>query len=395
VTGDFRTSRIYRNNRNGTFTLANDFTVITDGNGMGGAIGDYDGDGDLDWFVSSIWDPNGVAEGNWDVTGNRLYRNRGDGTFEDATDAAGVRVGYWGWGSTFQDFDNDGNLDLFHVNGFGRADIPQTAEFVADPSVLFVSNGDGTFTERGAELGVADTDEGRGVVAFDYDGDGDLDLFVHNSEGPGRLYRNDEGNAGNWLDVVLHGRAPNTEGIGARVRVTPTAARSLARRQQLRVAGSRGRTLWLGTARAERCKSRWSGSTARARSRARAGEPSLRRSSSPSPAWNRADRQQRDSHHRLNRGREGRERGRQAPGRCVLTRPRARLLLPGVTAHRRASRPIPAVALPRAAARPRRRPPANAPIAHVRPPTAAAVNTAMTRCAPGRRPSSDPTSTPR
>jgi hypothetical protein len=220
VTGDFRTSRIYRNNRNGTFTLANDFTVITDGNGMGGAIGDYDGDGDLDWFVSSIWDPNGVAEGNWDVTGNRLYRNRGDGTFEDATDAAGVRVGYWGWGSTFQDFDNDGNLDLFHVNGFGRADIPETAEFIADPSVLFVGNGDGTFTERGAALGVADTDEGRGVVAFDYDGDGDLDLFVHNSEGPGRLYRNDEGNAGNWLDVALHGRAPNTEGIGARVRVT-------------------------------------------------------------------------------------------------------------------------------------------------------------------------------
>jgi hypothetical protein len=219
VTGDFRTSRIYRNNRNGTFTLATDFSVITDGNGMGAAIGDYDGDGDLDWFVSSIWDPNGVAEGNWDTTGNRLYRNRGDGTFDDATDAAGVRVGYWGWGSTFQDFDNDGILDLFHVNGFGRADIPQTAEFVADPSVLFVGNGDGTFTERGAELGVADTDEGRGVVAFDYDGDGDLDLFVHNSEGPGRLYRNEEGNAGNWLDVALHGRSPNTEGIGARIRV--------------------------------------------------------------------------------------------------------------------------------------------------------------------------------
>ncbi len=220
VTGDFLTTRVYRNNRNGTFTFATDTSVITDGNGMGAAIGDYDNDGDLDWFVSSIWDPNGVAEGNWDTTGNRLYRNRGDGTFEDATDAAGVRVGYWGWGSTFQDLDNDGDLDLFHVNGFGRADIPQTAEFIADPSRLFVGNGDGTFTERAAELGVADTDEGRGVAAFDYDGDGDLDLFVHNSEGPGRLYRNDGGNAGRWLDVALHGRAPNTEGIGARIRVT-------------------------------------------------------------------------------------------------------------------------------------------------------------------------------
>ena len=136
------------------------------------------------------------------------------------TDAAGVRIGYWGWASTFQDFDNDGDLDLFHVNGFGRPDIPETAEFVADPSVFFVNDGAGAFTEQAAALGVADTDEGRGVSAFDYDRDGDLDLFVHNSEGPGRLYRNDGGNAARWLDVVLHGRAPNTEGIGARIRVT-------------------------------------------------------------------------------------------------------------------------------------------------------------------------------
>ncbi|MFN8644647.1 MAG: CRTAC1 family protein, partial [Candidatus Binatia bacterium] len=220
VTGDFFTSRIYRNNRAGGFVLATDFTVISEGNAMGAAVGDYDGDGDLDWFVSSIWDPNGIAEGNWDVSGNRLYRNRGDGSFDDVTDAAGVREGYWGWASTFQDFDNDGDLDLFHVNGFGTTSIPETAEFVADPSVFFVNDGDGTFVERGAELGVADTDEGRGVVAFDYDADGDLDLFVHNSEAPGRLYRNDGGNAGHWLDVALRGRAPNTEGVGAWVRVT-------------------------------------------------------------------------------------------------------------------------------------------------------------------------------
>ena len=68
VTGDFFTSRIYRNDRAGRFVLATDFDVITDGNAMGAAVGDYDGDGDLDWFVSSVWDPNGVAEGNWDIT---------------------------------------------------------------------------------------------------------------------------------------------------------------------------------------------------------------------------------------------------------------------------------------------------------------------------------------
>ena len=65
---------------------------------MGAAIGDFDNDGDLDWFVSSIWDPDGVAEGHWGVTGNRLYRGLGDGVFEDATDAAGVRDGLLGLG---------------------------------------------------------------------------------------------------------------------------------------------------------------------------------------------------------------------------------------------------------------------------------------------------------
>lgn len=220
IAADFGTSRVYRNLRNGTFANATDRTVITDGNGMGAAVGDYDEDGDLDWFVSSIWDPDGVAEGNWDTTGNRLYRNRGDGSFEDATDEAGVRVGYWGWGSTFQDFDNDGHLDLFQVNGFGDSSAHETAEFFADPTRLFVGNGDGTFTERAAELGIADTGEGRGVVAFDYDHDGDLDLFIDN-QGTSRLYRNDGGNAQHWLDVALRGRAPNTEAIGARVRVTP------------------------------------------------------------------------------------------------------------------------------------------------------------------------------
>src|SRR5438105_1464094 len=132
------------------------------------------------------------------------------------TEQAGVRRGWWGWGSTFADLDNDGHLVVFLVNGWNDP----TGPFQADLSRCFVSNGDGTFTERGAELGLADTGEGRGVVAFDYDRDGDLDLFIANNRQAPRPYRNDGCDTGHFLSLRLRGRAPNTEAIGGRVYVT-------------------------------------------------------------------------------------------------------------------------------------------------------------------------------
>ena len=223
VAADFGASRVLLNDGDGTFSDATEPAVITDENGMGAAVGDYDNDGDLDWFVSSIWDPNGVIEGHWRISGNRLYRNDGDGTFTDATDAAGVRFGYWGWGSTFADLDNDGHLDLIHVNGWGPRDVPESTEFHADPARVFLANGDGTFTESAGALGAADTGEGRGVVAFDYDRDGDLDLLYANNSGSPVLLRNDGGNARPSLSVKLLGRGGNREAIGARVRATTGA----------------------------------------------------------------------------------------------------------------------------------------------------------------------------
>ena len=230
VSADFGTSQYYLNNRNGTFTRATS-PVISDENGMGSAVGDYDNDGDLDWFVSSIWSASGVSVGGWGITGNRLYRNRGDGTFEDVTETAGVRQGYWGWGSTLADFNNDGFLDIFHVNGFPS---DSATEFHSDPARLFVSNGNGTFTQRAEELGVADTGQGRGVVCFDYDGDGDLDLFLTNMNETGRLFRNDLPAGSKFLAVRLAGNAPNTQAIGARIFVT---ANGMTQMRELR-AGS-------------------------------------------------------------------------------------------------------------------------------------------------------------
>ncbi len=216
IASDFRTSKVFVNDR-GVFRESTG-SVLTDENGMGAAVGDYDGDGDMDWFVSSVLDPNTFAEGMWGITGNRLYRNDGSGTFTDVSASAGVRNGFWGWGSCFADFDNDGWLDLFHVNGWRNQ-----AEFVADPSVLFMSNGNGTFTEASLGNGLVDNGQGRGVVCFDADRDGDIDIFVANNDDGPSFYMNQVAQTSqpfNYLGVVLVGPSPNTQGIGALITIT-------------------------------------------------------------------------------------------------------------------------------------------------------------------------------
>ena len=214
VTGDFKTSRVFMNRRDGTFADATT-PVISDENGMGAAVGDYDNDGDVDWFVASIFDETGVPNAEWGITGNRMYANRGDGSFDDATDIAGVRRGGWGWGASFVDVDNDGWLDLFQVNGWPF----EVETFLADPSRLFMNAGDGTFLERSSEAGAADTGQGRGVVCFDYDRDGDIDLFITNYRSAPVLLRNDSDNGNAWLTLSLRGPARNVQAIGARVRI--------------------------------------------------------------------------------------------------------------------------------------------------------------------------------
>lgn len=213
MVADFDTSMVFINDGDGTFTNTTDVDVLRDTAGMGSAIGDYDNDGDLDWFVSSIY-YEGTGQ---DPNGNRLYRND-NGQFVDVTNAAGVANGSWGWGACFLDLDNDGNLDLFHTNGW--FDDP-LFNWATDASRAFVANGSGVFTEEANSLGLIDQDQGRGVVCADFDNDGDVDIFVWISSDTigGRLFRNDH-SQNNFLKIKLNGLPPNTAATGARIKVT-------------------------------------------------------------------------------------------------------------------------------------------------------------------------------
>ncbi len=227
IAADFLTSKYYVNERDGTFRDATNREVIVDGNGMGAAVGDYDNDGDLDWFVSSIWsDPDENGEQIF-KHGNRLYRNDG-GEFSDATEEVGVRDGGWGWGSCFADFDNDGHLDLYHTNGWVHVERFASEKYDTDPSRLFISDGAGAFTEISEEAGIADSERGHGIVCADFDNDGDIDIFqMHRNENnAGTLWRN-EGSANNYLKVKLEGRAPNTAAAGARITLTAGGRRQM------------------------------------------------------------------------------------------------------------------------------------------------------------------------
>jgi cytochrome c peroxidase len=219
LSGDFETSQVLINNS----AVFQDVTTseISDENGMGGSVGDYDNDGDLDWFVTSIWNPLDSKGYTGGETGNRLYNNNGSGIFTDKTDQAGVREGYWGWGSCFADFNNDGWLDIFHTNGMtdGRS-ITETSfpQFLDDPNRLFINNKDGSFSERSAELGIQHTAHGRGISCFDFDKDGDVDILIANNGLAPSLYRNNSAVIdGGYLSVQLVGEQKNKQAVGAKI----------------------------------------------------------------------------------------------------------------------------------------------------------------------------------
>jgi hypothetical protein len=212
-------SKVYLNDRGLSFNIS--VSDFTDEGGMGSAVGDYDNDGDFDWFVSSIWHPDKTydvyATGN---SGNRLYNNNGQGVFSDLTDKAGVREGFFGWGACFADFDSDGDLDLFQLNGFGDQETEfgqGYIYFLYDPAVLFLNKGNGSFTEVAFESGIEHTGQGRGVSCLDYDNDGYVDILISNNGSNPTLYKNTVSKVNNYLHVKLEGLPSNSQGVGAKI----------------------------------------------------------------------------------------------------------------------------------------------------------------------------------
>jgi hypothetical protein len=221
VAVDFGGSRLFWNDGDGTFTDGTKAAGVGhDRNGMGSTIGDVDGDGALDWFVSSIAPVEGCSPCATDDIGNHLYLGRGGRTFEDAAESYGVVEGFWGWGTAFFDYDNDADLDLVLATGMNGFWLPLAEPYEMDPMRLWRNDGAPPMAEVSAEVGLVDAREGKGVVTFDYDDDGDLDLFVVNTFATPVLWRNDF--QGSFLRVrVLHPSGRDAIGAKVRLRASP------------------------------------------------------------------------------------------------------------------------------------------------------------------------------
>ena len=259
---DAQADRLYHNLGDGTFAEVTQEMGITDldGRAMGVGAADYDNDGFVDICVANdhtvnyLWHNEGgkgfkdlatmsgtgfsqageatvsmsvdYADYNKDelidifISDDNycsLYQNLGNGVFADNSYSSGISVAagqFVGWSSSFFDFDNDADPDLFKTNG-------ELKHLYGQEDQVFENLADGNFRDTSVELGPYFQEEhvGRGACLGDYDNDGDIDIFIMNLNAESMFLRNNKGNENNWLLLSLVGTQSNRDGVGASIRL--------------------------------------------------------------------------------------------------------------------------------------------------------------------------------
>ena len=276
VANDFGRSNLYRNNGDGTFTAISSEAGVADaGAGMSASWCDFDNDGNQDIYVANMWSAagqrvsaqkifhqgepeniRGLYRGH--ARGNSLYRNQGNGKFQNVGEQAGVEMGRWAWSSDAWDFDHDGYPDLYIANGYisgpdsrdlssffwrqvvGKS--PQNSnpssnyeqgwnainELIRSDSswagpernVFYANNRDGTFSEVSGAIGLDFPDDSRSFVLADLDHDGRLEVILKNRNAPQlRVLRNAMKDIGHSIAFRLRGQKSNRDAIGTAVTV--------------------------------------------------------------------------------------------------------------------------------------------------------------------------------
>jgi hypothetical protein len=265
---------LYRNNGDGTFTDVSESSGIAEADGhysLGVLTGDFNEDGLTDIYVACdqtpsllyinkghgkfeeegvlrgvAFDQNGKAMSGMGVTAadyagdghsgifrtnfsdefETLYRNRGQGNFDDVTldSGLGQNTRYVGWGTGFFDFNNDGWKDLFLVNGhvFPEVETLHTDIHYKDHAILYENLRDGRFKDVSRDAGPAlsELHSARGAAFGDIDNDGSIEVAVNNQNEPPSLLKLSTNSPGHWITLRLVGMKSNRSGIGARVKVT-------------------------------------------------------------------------------------------------------------------------------------------------------------------------------
>ncbi len=285
VANDFGRNNLYRNNGGGKFTAVSAEAGVEDvGAGMSAAWFDFDNDGKQDIYVADMWSAAGIRVSEQErfhekepesvralyrqhARGNSLYRNQGNGKFENIGSEAGVEMGRWAWCSDAWDFDHDGYSDLYIANGYissaedsagGKSDLssffwrqlvaksPQSQtpslryeqgwnainELIRsdnswsgrERNVFYANNRDGTFSAVSGAVGLDFLEDGRAFALADLDQDGRLEVVLKNRNAPQlRILRNAMKELGQSIAFRLRGQKSNRDAIGAAVTIEAEA----------------------------------------------------------------------------------------------------------------------------------------------------------------------------